>query len=599
MTDPSLYGATPHAIAVRAGLPLSVAQSALLKAMAGEALDAEDLRAFRAMTGTWFGRPRSSGYRECWFTAGRRSGKTSRILACFAVSVALDPKYEVNGAPGERFGVFIAAPILEKTNQLMNTIRGLLDRLGVAYTQRDGWIVLSDRPVDIRPMPMTAVHTAADSAKAVIIDDLAKAQTTEGGARYDAAFIAGARAMTLSTGGPLVSGSQAWAREGTHFETCEKHWKDTEGDLLVARGKTWEWVPQHTREECMRLAGGDRRVFAREYEATPGHNEDQLFDGDDIDACVATGVRERRRRPGIVYSACADLGFRNDYSALVVGHREEKRLPDGSSRDLFVEDAIRVFKPKRGEPLDPEAVLAAIAAELKSRNVRELACDQHHFDSVRSRLRHFGIEAVLLRVDLQAQAKRATAFMEKLRARDLLLLDDPEANRELARLRMRLRSQGLFSYAAPERAGSHDDVSDARIALFGERLRHAQRSDAGDVLIDRDMPRCPITGDHDVPVRYLAVKNRDGIEVGRHFLPPARGTPRWDRWCRRELAKGVRSGEPWDFAIERTGMEIPTEDAIRALVTERYGGEMDEIPITFSPTRDDPMARAMRVAKRR
>ena len=81
-----LLGASPFAIAVAAGLKLSPAQAATLKAIGGEPLSRDELRVFRTLTGTTFAKPRPGGYRELFVNAGRRSGKTSHVAAPIAVS---------------------------------------------------------------------------------------------------------------------------------------------------------------------------------------------------------------------------------------------------------------------------------------------------------------------------------------------------------------------------------------------------------------------------------------------------------------------------------------------------------------------------------
>lgn len=581
-TENPLFGMTPHQIAVQAGLSLSTAQAALLKSFAGEALDGDELKAWRRATGTWFARPRAGGYPELWFTAGRRSGKTSRILACIAVSVALDPKYEKNAAPGERFGIFVAAPIVEKTTMLMNTIRGLLDRLGVAYTTRDGWLVLTDRPVDVRPMVMNAVHAAADSAKAVIVDDMTKGAVDAGSAKHDATFESTAKAMLLSTGGPFVSGSQAWARDGLHFRTCERFWKKTDGEVLVAKGATWEWVPEHTRDQCMRLAGGDERTFKREYLAEPGHADDALLDVDDIQACVSSGVSYRPRKQGVLYAAAADLAFRFDYSALAIGHVEERRLPDNTAREIAIEDRLLTWKPRRGEGLDAEGTIAEMAAELRRWGITSIALDQYQFDLAAARFKHAGITAELIKTDVQSQARRAELFLSKLRSRTVMLLDDPDANRELARLRMQLRSNGAITYAAPATRHDHDDRSDARFALV-ERLQHARVSDPTikeELIFDHE-PGCGMT----MRMLRYRVKNIGGFVVKEPVAPP-RGTPDYDLWCREQIVvHGVVASPDVDaWIIDQIGAGAsPKEvDALLARTRAEWGtAPMDEDAETF------------------
>lgn len=561
---------SPYQVAVRAGLPMSVPQAAKLKAFAGEPLNREEQRAWRTMTGTWFASPNPDGYDELWDTDGRRSGKDTRTLAPIAVSTALNPKYEKNGAPGERFVTLVTAPIVEKTTQLMNSIRGLFDRIGVKYQTRDGWLVLEDRPVDVRPVPMTAIAASSDSAKGIFATDMAKGSVVEGSLRHDATFVASSKAMLLSTGGVFVSASQAWMRDGAHYDTCEKFWKKTDGRILVTRGPTWFWVPEHTREMCMELAGGDPRTFKREYEAVPGHADDALLDVDDIERCIARGVTERSWKPRFKYAGAIDLAFRHDFSALCIGHRETTRLPDGSARDITYEDALLTWKPTRGRALDPEGVIAEMAAELRRWKIRTVAIDQYSYDLASSRFAHHGIKTELLKSDVPSQARRAELFMSKLRSGTISLLDDADANRELARLRMQLRSNGMISFAAPATRSDHDDRSDARFALV-ERLQTVAVVEP-DVKEEISVSIEPGVGPHIRISRYRETK------WGRVPVAPPRGSAAWDSWCKSQIIEHgvVGGGSVEEWLTEQNGGSAVTAER-RAELIARVRAEWNAV----------------------
>src|SRR4051794_21944894 len=103
---------SPYQVAVLAELPLSPVQATVLRMMGSENLTDAEMKIFRRLTGTWIAKPKRP-YREFWAPLPRRVGKTSRFLSCALVSCALDPAFEKNGAPGERFKILISAPILE------------------------------------------------------------------------------------------------------------------------------------------------------------------------------------------------------------------------------------------------------------------------------------------------------------------------------------------------------------------------------------------------------------------------------------------------------------------------------------------------------
>lgn len=534
----STTGPSPLQVAVLTDLPLSPVQVTGLKLMGSEDLTDAEVKIFRKLTGTWIAKPKRP-YREFWATLPRRVGKTSRFLSCALVSCALDPQYEKNGAPGERFKVLISAPILEKTQALFSTALGLLDRLGVPYTRRDGEASLHDRPVDIVCMVQNVVHASADTAKGIFLDDFAKAQTAIDGAKFDKSFLESVRPMLLSTGGPLYSFSQAWAADGIQHETTERFHGKTDGAILAMKGlATWEIVPSHTKEECWRLAGGDPRTFKREFEGIPGHAEDALLDADDIAACVATGVRERRRRSGVHYVAAADLGFRRDFSALSVGHLESRRLPNGESRDVAVEDLLMIWRPGEG---DPEHVIREMAAVLRPLGIFSLPIDQFSFALASSRFRHYGIATELLKTDLASQAKRAEVFMGRLRSRTIELLDDADANRELTRIRMKMRATGTFSYAAPERKSEHDDRTDARFAMV-ERLQKSGVATGGNIREQRTFRIEPGIGPQAKTLHLQRTKLPSGEYIEIPIAPPM-GTDLFDVWACDVLASGRSTPE--------------------------------------------------------
>lgn len=273
------------------------------------------------------------------------------MLACFGVAASLNRKLRKNLAPGERPSVFYSNVIKEKGAQLRNTARGIYDRLGIQYTMRDDAICLVEVESDFRPTVQNVQHASADSALMLIFDDLSKGQTVEG-TKFDKHFVEEARPMLATTGGQLISFSQAWSTDGYHQNQVDKHHGKVDAPVLSLTGiPSWEVVPGVlTREKCWDLAAGDKRAFQREWEGIPGANEDALLDSDDIAARVATGVCERRRRSGLHYVAAADLGFRRDFSALSIGHLESRRPPNGEGRDVLVEDGLWVWRPGEGDP---------------------------------------------------------------------------------------------------------------------------------------------------------------------------------------------------------------------------------------------------------
>ena len=241
------------------------------------------------------------------------------------------------------------------------------------------------------------------------------------------------------------------------------------------------------------------------------------------------------------YAAAADLAFRNDYSALSIGHLEARRLPDGSEQTVVVEDRLLCWKPRRGAPLSPEAIVREICAELRAFRITTLAIDQFNFASLAERFAHYSIKVEELKTDTMAQAKRTELFATRLRSKTIALLDDPEANRELARLRMKLRSNGMVTYAAPQNAHDHDDRADARFAMT-ERVQHAARASAANIREERLVSFEPGVGIHSRTRFLQRTKTASGEHLEIPVAPPA-GTLLHDLWVCDALASGQSTPE--------------------------------------------------------
>jgi hypothetical protein len=459
-----LLGASPFAIAIAAGLRLSLAQSATLKAIAGEPLTRDELRAFRALTRTTFAKPRAEGYRECFINAGRRGGKTSHVAAPVAVAALLSDPARLTSilAPGERARVLLVAPTLPHVGQIQDTIAGLLDRLGVKYGRREREIDLA--PAGLRTVAVATVadHVAVRSGTAIcaVVDEAALLPTDEGADGFDAEVFASLRPSLATTGGKLVAISTPWAMRGVHYETCTSRRGKTSGDVLVCDGPTWEWNPTINEAQTHELESDPRR-WAREYAARAGEHESAFVDRRDVLACVDQGVEERPATDGTDYVAALDVAFRRDRTALVIAHRELRNRDGTLPLDLVVVDCIRTWTPRPGERLDFDALIGEVANVLRRYGSPKVYRDNFAGDAVDGALRQRGIQSEELPMSSRKQIERFDDFGQRLRARSIRLLDHDLAVRELVDLRVKLHAAGRVEIAAPNRKGAHDDVADA------------------------------------------------------------------------------------------------------------------------------------------
>ena len=515
------HAPSPHEVAVAAGLVLSDAQAATLKAITGAPLAKPELRAFRKLTGTLLAKPRAGGYLVTVVGAGRRSGKTLHVAAPFAVSALLADWSGVL-APGERGRVLLIGPTLAHVRQLLDGIAGILSLLRVKHVRRELEIEIVGRRT-------LAIATVADhlgprggTAVAAVVDEGALLPSEAGADGFDEEVLAAVRPALATTRGRLLITSSPWRRAGVHFDMIEQHLGKVHGDVLALTGPTWTWNPTLTEEETRRLEPDERR-WSREWNAIAGATEAAAFDPRDIRRCITAGVVERPPRGDAIYGAAIDLAFAGDGCVLAIGHLELLKMPGGPPITRLVVDHLSILRARKGERLDSERVIDLFAGTLRRYRVRKAYADQHGFDLARSAFEKRGIKLELLSMNLAAQAPRFDALGGRLRAGTIALLDNDVATRELGELQVELLSTGLVRYQAPRRRAASDDVCDALAALCKEatdKLPPSGGDIVGELRIVRDGPAVSFRTNW-----FEVVRDEQGREVRRIPTLPPPGTP--------------------------------------------------------------------------
>jgi hypothetical protein len=333
-------------------------------------------------------------------------------------------------------------------------------------------------------------------------------------------------------------------RAGAFFDLVER---GTTRDVLVLRGPTWTWHPALTEARCRELEPDERR-FRREYGGSFGDHEAAFLDGSDVRACVDREVDERAPAPGVVYGAALDVGFRRDRTALVIGHREQRRREGMPPLDLVVIDRVRTWAPAPGQRLDFDATMQEVANVLRRYGSPRVQRDSFSGDAVDHALRVRGVGSEELSMSSRAQAERFELLAQKIRTRAIRLPDHALTIRELCDLRLTMHDAGRISVAAPNRRGAHDDVADA-IALLVWAARSLPA--AGDYHCETHVNFAD--GRLDVQSQWFTVhKSPTGREVRLPCEPPP-GTPAAEaaREERRQLGFITPSDPEWHAAPPR------------------------------------------------
>lgn len=234
------------------------------------------------------------------------------------------------------------------------------------------------------------------------------------------------------------------------------------------------WVdPAEIEAERARLPASS---FARLWENRWVEAEDRLTTIDALrDAVTLDGEQEPTSK--VRYVVSVDVGLKNDATAVAVCHRDGERV---------VLDRMETWQGSRARPVSLEAVESWIVEASGRYNHAPVVADPYQAAQLIERLRRRGVRAREFVFSAQSVGRLAMGLYRRLRERTLALYDDEELLDELAHVRLRESSPGV--YRLDHDSDRHDDRAVA-LALAIEALgtsRHGPaRSDAGMVAESR------------------------------------------------------------------------------------------------------------------
>jgi phage terminase large subunit-like protein len=201
--------------------------------------------------------------------------------------------------------------------------------------------------------------------------------------------------------------------------------------------------------------------------------EDRLTSIDDLDAAMTlegpvapiTGAR---------YVAGLDIGLTNDRTAVAICHRDS----DG----VVLLDRLQVWAGTRRNPVDLGEVEAWVAEAAAEYNRARVFADPFQAVHMIQRLRARRVRIASHQFTARSNAELALTLHNLLRERRIVLPDDPDLRDELANVRLRETSPGV--YRLDHDQGRHDDRAIALgLAAFYLSQRQARvRPELGDAL---------------------------------------------------------------------------------------------------------------------
>lgn len=315
----------------------------------------------------------------------------------------------------------------------------------------------------------------------VFVDEIAQWGTTYGprrvweGISTSVAKIPGARMLVMTTAGDPA------------------HW--SYGILIHARSDPLWWA-HHRRgpspwmesarleEQRRRLMESSfRRLFLNEW--TEG--EERLTTDEDLRSCVVLDGSQKPKS-GLRYVIGVDVGLKNDRTAVVVAHAErlDPLWIEGRPRDQLrrvVLDRLAVWSGSRLRPVKLAEVEDYICEATRQYNRASVVFDPFQAVGMMQRLQAKGIRCEEFTFSSASVGHLATTLHLLLRNHALALPDDPELIEELASVRLRETSPGVFRM--DHDPGRHDDRAIA-LALAAHHLlsKSATRRRIGQIHYD-------------------------------------------------------------------------------------------------------------------
>ena len=418
---------------------------AFLKCVYGLPLNVEELALFTRCTGRTTYSPPAGGFQEVVCITGRQSGKT-RIAATIASFEAISAKAEADKT--ETYALMLAQDHRGAVRALLSYAKSPFEIVpslqGEVLTSTADTIKLANG-VNICAYPCRPAAIRGLRARVVVVDELAFFRSTEN-LPTDVEMLRAVRPALATTNGKLVILSSPYGQSGALWDLHRKHYGNDASSTLVWQASAPEMNPTLSADYLQRMEQDDPEAYKSEVLGEFRSGLSTFLDSESIQACVATGVRERTRIEGVQYVCFIDpSGGRHDSFVAAVAH-------DNNGRAVL--DAIRIFQ----SPFNPTSVIAEICQFLKSWGVFTATGDDYAAENVAAQFQLHGVQ-------YQASTRnRSEIYLELLpliNSERVVLLDHADLLRELRGLERKRGTSGRDKVDHSSRAGSRDDIANA------------------------------------------------------------------------------------------------------------------------------------------
>lgn len=395
------------------------------------------------------------GFTTACLLTGRRSGK-SRISAVIAAYEALFCEHETRLAKGEVGIIPVISPTRYQSTVIWRYLNALfniplLKNEVAARQERNAFIQLKNG-LEIRVATGDWRTIRGFSVVCGLLDEACFfGLTEESKVRSDTELVRALRPALITTGGKLIAISSKYARKGWMHSQWQRQHGSNKGKSSQFR-QTWRTLVIDAASSVMNPTLPQSEIDAAyEEDAASARSEfgnewrddvQDFISRDIVEDLVVKGRKELLPRSNIKYHAGCDLsGGRNDDSALVIWHREERKV---------IIDKLCCY----AAPHSPYTVIGKMCEELKPFKLSRITGDNYSAEFSASAFRNHGVKF------LRSEKPKSALYLELLPvlcSHEIELLDDQKTVDQISNLERRTRSGGKDSIDHPK--GAKDDCA--------------------------------------------------------------------------------------------------------------------------------------------